>query len=257
MMGLGALSWALSWALLLVSALLVGFAKTGISGTGILAVPLMAMAFPAKQSVGVLLPMLIVADILAVITYHRHARWALLWPLFPWVIVGIVIATAVAEHLSDNHLQPLIGIIVIAMLLISWRKGRNRDVAPSARNPLAVAGLGVLCGITTMLANAAGPIMTAYLLVMRLPKVEFIGTGAWYFLLLNVFKIPFMIYLGTISLPSLKLNAIMVPVVLLGGAIGIWTVKRIDESRFRFVVTLLAWAAAITLLASALPQLPL
>ena len=84
-----------------------------------------------------------------------------------------------------------------------------------------------------MISNASGSILTAYLLSMRLPKHEFMGTGAWYYFILNLLKVPFHLAIGTMTGATLALNAVAAPVVLVGAAIGVLIVRRLPERAFR------------------------
>ena len=238
---------AVFWILAVISGLLVGFAKTGVVGTGVLAVPIFAMIFPAGASVGVLLPLLCVADIIAVTYYRQHARWQLLWPLFPWVILGIVFADLIALRISDDLLQRIIGGIVLSMLILA-RTRREKALKWEGVGRIFRIFIGALCGLTTMLANAAGPIMTVYLLASGLPKQSFIGTGAWFFLLVNLFKLPFMVRRGIVNIESLLFDLKLLPAIILGCLAGIIAVRHINESLFRNMVNILAGIAAFKLL---------
>lgn len=244
------------WILLYISGIIVGFAKTGVAGIGILAVPIFAEIFPAKQSAGILLPVLCLADVLAVSYYRRHADWKKIWPLMPWVALGLVSATLVyfygnkegslLEPLIDNYMKPAIGIIVMVVLLVSLWREKHEDV-PEGR--LVAASTGFTAGFTSMLANAAGPIMNIYLLVMKLPKEAFIGTAAWFFLIINYVKLPLMaVGAGSITADSLKMNAMLIPAILIGGLLGIKAVKFIPEDKFKRAVQFLVCASCLKLI---------
>ncbi|MBF0244095.1 MAG: sulfite exporter TauE/SafE family protein [Planctomycetes bacterium] len=236
-----------NWLLACCAAFMVGFSKTGITGTGMIVIPVMAGIFPAKDSVGILLPLLCVGDLFAVIWYKRYARWPLLLPLIPWVLLGVIVAYLIAGKISSELLRPVIGLIVITVLgLALWRERKERSV-PLVRWPIAGA-VGISAGITTMLANAAGPIMAIYLLMMRLPMREFIGTGAWYFFLINLFKIPLMVDLGTIHSASLAFDLKMTPLVILGALTGRKLVGVIPEKIFKRCIQVVTFAAALKLL---------
>lgn len=239
----------IEWFLVSLCAVLVGFAKTGINGAGILVVPIFASVFPAKESAGILLPMLCVADILAVWYYRRHAQWSKLWALFPWVVVGIIFATFLANQLSNDHIKKVIGVIVLSIIVLSlFVKKINFDGLNTTNRTIVSGVTGLSGGVATMLANAAGPIMNTYLLLMKLPKNEFIGTGSWFFLIVNFFKIPFMLSLGSMNQHSLTFNAKMIPLILFGGFLGIQLVKWIPEKAFKRVVLILTILAALKLL---------
>jgi len=180
------------WFVLAGSALAIGLSKTGLPGATIVAIPLLAQCFSAKASTGLVLPMLVCADLVAVSYYRRKADVSHLIHLIPWAALGVVIGSVWLGRIGDAQLMPLIGAIVLLMLgLNHWRRRVERPDAIVPRTWWLAGAVGLVAGITTMMANAAGPIMIVYFLAMRLPKESFVGTGAWYFFLLNLFKLPF------------------------------------------------------------------
>lgn len=237
------------WIVVSLAAVMVGIAKTGIPGVGILAVPLMAIVLPEKRSTGVLLGILILADVFAVI-YHRHnARWRHVLRLLPATFAGIVTGYLIMGRISNAQLKPIIGAIVLVMLGLSyWRSRRPAAELQVPTHWGFAAVLGFAAGVTTMMANAAGPVMIIYLVAMRLPKVAFVGTSAWFFFIVNWTKVPFSGSLGLMNAESIKLNLMMVPCIAVGAFLGVVALKRIPERAFAVVVQLLAAAAAIKLL---------
>ncbi len=237
------------WIVVSLAAVMVGIAKTGIPGVGILAVPLMAIVLPEKRSTGVLLGILILADVFAVI-YHRHnARWRHVLRLLPATFAGIVTGYFIMGRISNAQLKPIIGAIVLVMLGLShWRSRRPAGELAVPTHWGFAAVLGFAAGVTTMMANAAGPVMIIYLVAMRLPKVAFVGTSAWFFFIVNWTKVPFSGSLGLMNAESIKLDLMMVPCIAVGAFLGVVALKRIPERTFAVVVQLLAAAAAIKLL---------
>jgi hypothetical protein len=231
---------------------MVGISKTSLPGVGILVVPMLALLFPAKASTGLLLPMLAFADLFAVAYYHRHAQWKHIFRLLPPALVGIAIGSIIIRHIDNTQLKPIIGIIVLSMLALNY--WRNKRAGSESRIPthwsFALA-IGLFAGITTQLANAAGPIMVIYLLAMKFDKSRFIGTAAWFFLILNWLKIPLFVWDSRITLESVKIDILMFPMVVLGAVAGVFILKRIPQKWFNVVVQILALAAAIKLTASA------
>jgi uncharacterized membrane protein YfcA len=237
------------WAVVALCAVMVGISKTGIPGMGILFVPLMAMVLPARQSTGVVLGILILADVFAVIYYHKAALWGHIIRLVPATLVGIIAGYFVMKVISDSQLKPTIGVIVLAMLAVNWwRTRKGGDDGPIPTQWWFAAVIGFLAGLTTMMANAAGPVMIVYLLAMRLPKTEFVGTSAWFFFIVNWLKVPFSVRLGLITAESIKLNLIMLPFIAAGSILGIFVLRRMPQRVFEVSVQLLAAAAAIKLL---------
>ena len=271
------------WALAAVSAAGIGLSKTGIPGLGIVAVALFAITMPSKESVGVVLPLLIVGDFIAVGTYRRHAVWSHLFLLVPWAAVGIVLGYFAMGHIDDSQIGHLIGALLIVLVVVQvWRQTiAEKEKAPASESsvtstlvigaqagrgkadstmaptpseeglrptnlPFAIV-LGVLAGFSTMVANAAGPIMILYLLTMRLPKLEFIGTAAWYYMVLNLFKVPFSWHLGLINSSSAPVDLVLAPFVIAGCILGRVLLPRIDQALFERLALGLTVIAALKL----------
>ncbi len=243
------------WAILGISAFLVGLSKTGITGIGILAVALAAGVLPARESVGAMLIILIAGDIFAVAFYRRSADWGHLWRLFPWAAIGVVLGalTLWLVKVDNDTIRRWIGVILIVLIVADlirrWRlKGGEGSLPGILKQRWAASLTGVAAGITTMIANAAGPIMTIYLLAANLPKYIFLGTSAWYFLVMNLFKVPFSMGLKMITFESAGISLRLLPLVVAGAFTGRWIVKYIDEQRFVQIVLILTLIASIKLL---------
>ena len=227
---------ALQWLIVLLCAMLVGMAKTGLSGVGLMVVPMMATVFGGRPSVGILLPILIFADVIAVSYYSRHAEWKHIIRLLPWVLIGIAAGVLIGQIISDNVFNRLLAILVLTgIVLMILQDIRKKVNVPD--NWWFSMGLGLLGGFVTMIGNSAGPIMALYLLSMRLPKNVFIGTGAWLLLIVNLVKVP--IHIGiwkTITVQSLLFDVIMIPAIALGALLGIWLVKFFPEKAYRIFI---------------------
>ena len=240
---------ALDWALLGLASVCFGIAKTALAGLGILGVAIFATVMPARESVGAALVVLIVADIVAVTIYRRHADWPHLVRLLPWTVAGIFAGFFALGRVDDLAAQRLIGGIVVSLVAIRFvrdlRGGADED-APHA--PWFAPVMGVLTGFVTMVANAAGPIMALYLLAMRLPKLTFVGTTAWFFLAINLFKVPFLSSLGLIDVASLTHSLRLWPFAIAGAIFGRWMITRINQRLFETLSLLLAGAAGLRLL---------
>jgi uncharacterized membrane protein YfcA len=243
---------AWQWAVAALGALGIGLSKTGIPGLGVLAVALFAIAMPSRESVGVVLPVLIVGDIVAVTAYRRHAVWSHLIKLFPWAAAGIVIGWFALGSLNDTQVAHVIGALLIVLVAVQairqWAEAKSKNEAEPQIHPMLAPVMGMLGGFATMVANAAGPIMVIYLLAARLPKIEFIGTAAWYFFVLNLFKVPFSVQRGLINMHSLPIDAILAPACIAGALGGKLLLKHIDQKVFNSIALGLTLVAAIRLL---------
>lgn len=240
------------WAAVCLAAFLVGVSKTGVAGLGILAVALFATILPARESVGAVLVTLIAGDIVAVASYRREVSWPQLWRLFPWAALGVVLGALALGRINDATLRRLIGGLLVLLIALQLARQTLRGGAVAAEpgpQPRWLAALtGVLAGFTTMLANASGPIMVLYLLAQRLPKLLFIGTAAWFFLVLNLFKLPFSVGLGLISGASLAISARLIPFAVAGALAGRPLLERIDQRRFEQLALGLTLLAGLRLL---------
>ncbi len=244
------LSWT-GWILVGLCAVLTGVSKTGIPGLGILMAPLMAMAFPehTRLSTGILLGMLILGDLFAAGYYRQHAEWKHVLRLLPPAFAGIVAGWQAMGYVTDEQLKRIMGTIVLGMLAINyWRTRVRGEDAPIPGQWWFAALMGFIAGVTTMMANAAGPVMIIYLLAMRLPRFAFLGTSAWFFFVVNWMKVPFSAHLDLITKESLKLDLMMLPLIALGAAAGIVFLRRIPQKIFNSLVQILAAAAAVKLL---------
>ncbi|MFF3374964.1 sulfite exporter TauE/SafE family protein [Streptomyces sp. NPDC002680] len=233
------------FAALAAAALLVGFSKTAVSGANTVSLAIFAAVLPARESTGVLLPILIAGDVLAVLTYRRHAHWPTLWRLFPAVAVGVVVGTVFLVWADDEVVRTSIGAILLLMAGVTvWRRRRaeaeaeedDPDAVSTPAGRIKARSYGVLGGFTTMVANAGGPVMSMYLLSAGFRKLGFLGTSAFFFLIVNVSKVPFSAGLGLIDGHSLLLDAALVVFVIPGAFIGKWAVNRINQRLFEQLV---------------------
>ncbi|MFE1772963.1 TSUP family transporter [Streptomyces sp. NPDC059008] len=276
---------------LVVAALLVGVSKTAVSGVGALSVALFAAVLPARESTGVLLPLLLVGDVLAVRAYREHTDWPALLRLLPSVAAGVLLGAVFVAGTGDDVVRRTIGALLLTIVLHHlWRRRRSRrgrgpgasaaavlsggpgaaveaDTGrAAARGTGAGAGgggytrtllrgehartlfFGLVAGFATMVANAGGPAMSLYLLSSGFTMLGFLGTGAWFFLLVNLFKLPFSIGLGLLTPDGLALDAVLVCAVPVGALLGRALVRRIDQALFDRLVLVCTAASSLNLL---------
>jgi uncharacterized protein len=240
------------WIFAALGALMIGVSKSGITGLSILSIALFNHVFPSsKQASGLVLPLLIFGDFVAVSSYRKHTQWHYLWRLFPWTAIGVVVGYFTLDRISDHTARITIGWIIVALAFLSfWRKlvspSDEQHAAPFHWSVGAV--IGMTAGFITLIANAAGPLMAIYLVAMRLPKMEYVGTAAVFFMLLNLFKVPFMVDLGLITTQSFGFNLALAPAVLLGALAGRWLLVRVNQNVFERLVLLLSAIGGILLI---------
>jgi uncharacterized membrane protein YfcA len=236
------------FSLILFVGLLVGMSKTGIQGTGLLSVPLMALVFGGQASSGFILPMLIIGDVFGVWYYHRYANWIYLKKLFIWAAIGAVLGTVIGVYINDTVFRYIMAVVIIICVLIMIYMEKSKEIIVP-KHPFFAPSMGVAGGITSMIGNLAGAVMSVYFLAMRMTKDAYIGTTAWFFLFLNVFKVPFHLFVwNTINLNSLLINFITIPAILLGAYIGISISKKLSDITYRWFIIAITLLAAILML---------
>ena len=229
------------------AALLLGIAKSGIKGLAILIVTGLALVYGAKESTGILMPLLICGDILAVIYYKRHVKWIYLIKLLPWMVAGVLVGVVLGKDLPEDLFKSGMAVIILisVAMMYYWERKKNKKVP----NHLSFAALmGMMAGFTTMVGNLAGVFSNIYFLAIKLPKNEFIGTAAWLFFIINLFKIPFHILSwGTINPASFQISLSLIPAVILGFMFGVSIVKKIKNDRYRQLILLLTGLGGLTI----------
>jgi hypothetical protein len=235
----------LNWILIFLAAFIVGLSKAGIKGIDMMNVTIMAIVFGGKASTGIVLPLLCVADIMAVTYYHRHAQWSHFWKLLPWMAAGILIGVFVGQDLDEAVFRKIMAaIIVLTVVIMLALEIRRNFPVPQSRSFAAVMGL--TSGFATMLGNLAGAFSNLYFLAMRMPKNDFIGTAAWLFLVVNLFKLPFqVIFWKNITAASLWIDLLLLPALFAGFFLGIRLVARIRDDSYRRIVIILTLVGAL------------
>jgi hypothetical protein len=229
-------------------ALFTGMTKTGVYGIGLVTVPMLAAVFGGKGSSGIMLPLLVMADVMGVWYYHRHASWRHLKILFPWAAGGVILGTIVGSLINDGVFRLIMAVVIVGSVLIMiWmERDRTKNIPTSF---WFEATTGIAGGFTSMVGNLAGSVMALYLLSMRLPKNEFIGTAAWFFLVVNWFKVPFHIFAWhTISMDILLLDLATLPIIGLGAYLGVVITKSLSEKSYRWFIIVMTLAAAVYML---------
>lgn len=238
------------WLLAFLAAFGVGCSKAGLAGISLFHVVVFALLFGARESTGIVLPLLVAGDLCAVIALHQHARWDYVRRMLLPAAVGVAVAALFMTRISEHLYKPLIGYIVLALAVVQAIRMRwPLWLAGVPHTTAAVWGIGLVAGGATMLANAAGPIVALYCVAVALPKFEVVGTLAWFFFIVNVFKLPFSAGLGLIRLDTLALNLALVPAVPAGILAGRWVVTRLPQRTFDVLMLGFAAAASARLIA--------
>lgn len=244
-LSVGAVAW------MILAAVIVGYSKTALGGLAAISVAIFADILPARQSTAAILALLIVGDVIACWHYRRDADWPLVRRLLPAVVVGLVLGSAFLRVVDDTVLKRSIAVVILVLVgLQLWLKRRGESVAADAHDhPAAAWSAGTAAGFTTMTANAAGAVMALYLSAADIDKRRFVGTNAWFFLVVNLAKVPFSVGLGLMHWRDVGRAALLAPAILVGAWLGAVTIKQISQSGFDAAVLLASALAAAILLA--------
>jgi uncharacterized membrane protein YfcA len=227
---------------------LMGISKAGLKGLSIFNVTLMALAFGAKESTGLIIPLLLVGDVFAVVYYNRHTQWKHILKFLPWMLAGILIGVMVGKDLPEKEFKiSMVIVILISLGMLIWWDKRKSNSIPT--HWFFSGSIGVMAGICTMIGNLAGAFTNIFFLAMRLPKNEFVGTAAWLFLITNLFKLPFHLFVWkTISQETLLINMKLLPAILAGLFLGVVLVKKINDRNYKRFILIVTAIGAIAIL---------
>ena len=235
------------------SVLIMAISKGGFGGgIGVLAVPVMALVMPAQHMLGIMMLVLIAADVLSNLHYFREYEWRLLRWLLVGAVLGIGTGTAVIwsmgqvdQQAFDRALTATIGIICLLVVALQMWRLTGRAVWMLPIHPASSTAVGLVAGTVSAIAHAAGPIIPIYLLQAKLPKRRLVATALLYTLIANPLKVPGYVALGFINADTFRDCIWFLPLLPVGTMLGAWMNRRIAEKPF--VVTMYA-AAAVTAL---------
>ena len=240
--------WSITFSIALGCALLLGIGKSGIKGLAVIIVTGLALVFGARESTGILMPLLICGDILAVIYYKRHVKWIYLQKLLPWMVVGVLVGVVIGKDLPEDLFKSGMAVIILISVIMMYYWERNKERKVPTHWSFATL-MGMMAGFTTMVGNLAGAFSNIYFLAIKLPKNEFIGTAAWLFFIINLFKVPFHIWSwGTINWESFQISLSLIPAVLIGFGFGVFLVKKINNDKYRQLILFLTGLGGLAIL---------
>jgi len=234
-------------AVMCLAAFAIGIAKSGIAGIVTFVTPFVAMTMSSRMATGIMLPLMIGSDIVAVLYWRRKAEWGTLKWILPGSATGLALGFFLLKRIDDATFTPILGAFIILITLLGMGlKYFSLKITTRAR--LIPFAAGVLAGFFAMVANASAPIIAMYLLAIDLKKEDFAGTNAWFLMTTNILKLPFSFALGTLSISHLGFDAMIFPISLIGLALGIRFVKRIPQKVFSAVIQTLSILAGLRLI---------
>ncbi|BFM50014.1 sulfite exporter TauE/SafE family protein [Marinomonas sp. THO17] len=230
---------------LFLAGLITGFSKFSVGGMGLLVLPIVMIAFPGPEALGVLLPLYIITDLMAVCSYKSKIAWSVLARFLPLAFVGVLVASHFLANINADQFICFLGVTIVAMILL----GLYLDMRPASfmRRPLAAYSMGFFGGVVSMVANAAGPLFSLFLLEQKLDKTTYVSTRAWAFFIVNLVKLPFYIGLGLLTTHSAQTTLYAVPGLLVGSFIGYHFLKKVNPVQFKWLIRIMSTIAACKL----------
>jgi hypothetical protein len=237
----------LFYAAAIPAVIILGLAKGGFAGLGILAVPLMALAISPVQAASITLPILLVQDVVSVWAFRHSFDRGVLLLMVPSAALGIAAGYALAAFVSTAAVELAIGLVAIAFA--AFRLWADRGGLAKAREQSRVAGAfwGVAAGFTSQIAHAGGPPFQIYVLPQRLARDTFIGTSALFFAIINWLKVPAYAALGQFTAANLSTAAVLMPLAIVSTAAGVWLIRRVPTERFYTMIYALLLAVGAKL----------
>jgi uncharacterized protein len=241
-------------AVAVIGVCLLGVSKGGFLGLGVMALPLMSLYVPPLQAAAIILPTAVAQDVVTLRAYWRHWSPWNLKIMLPSMLAGMFIGWLIAASLSAAHIRFAIGLIAALFVIRHWLAGRFERFVPK---PSVATGtvFGAIGGITTMLANAGGPVWQMHMLPQRLDKVPYVGTFAVLFAVSNVVKIPGFATLGFVTFENMLVGFALVPIAIVSNYAGIWMVRRVSNELFFRIAYILMFVIAIELIRGSIFEL--
>lgn len=231
-----------------VAVLLVGLSKSGFAvSMGAISVPLLSIVMPTTQAAGMMLPVLIVLDVVAIIVYRRAVDWRVFWIIIPGAMVGTVIGWALAAVTNDHAVGLAVGVISVVFALDAWLPLRKKLEGLPPSRPWGWFW-GAIAGFTSFVSHTGGPPYQVYAVPLRLPPLVFSGTTAIVFAVINASKLYPYYTLGQLNVANLEMAAMLIPVALAGMAIGVWLVKRVPAAIFYKIAYVLIFLLGLKLI---------
>jgi uncharacterized membrane protein YfcA len=216
-----------------IAVFLVALSKSGLLGSlGVVGVPLLSLVMPARDAAGMMLPVLIAMDVIAVWSYRREFDLRILKIMLPGALIGTVLGWLLWSVISDEAVLLFVGIITLLFVLdavFSFRRKLAEELPPS--KPWGVFW-GAFSGFTSFVSHTGGPPFQIYVLPQKLAPALYSGTTAMFFAVVNASKLIPYYFLGQLSITNLELAAMLVPVALVGIVLGVFLVRRISVAYY-------------------------
>ena len=231
-----------------IAVLIVGLSKAGLLGSlGMVGVPLLTLVMPARDAAGMMLPVLLAMDAIAIWTYRKECDWRILRVMLPGAAVGTLLGWALWSVVSDAGVLLFVGVVTLLFILDALLPLRKKLEGLPPSKPWG-AFWGGFAGFTSFISHTGGPPFQIYTLPQKLDPVRYSGTTAFFFAIVNSAKLIPYFFLGQLNVSNLTHAAILAPLAIVGVLVGVWLVRRISIKRFYQITYWLVFLLALKLI---------
>jgi len=234
--------------------LVLGLAKGGFGSVGLLVVPILSLAVSPVQAAGIVLPILVLSDLVALYSYWGEWDSRTMAVMMPGALVGVAVGWWTAAWVGEEQIRLILGVISVAFALNYWLRQR-RAVDPHPQNVVKGTFWGAVSGFTSFVSHAGGPPYQIYVTPLRLAPRIFAGTMVVFFFIVNALKLGPYFFLGQFSSENLLTSAVLLPFSIPATIFGVWLIRRIEAKRFYEVVYFLIFAIGVFLIGESIADL--
>jgi len=238
------------WAAAIPAVVMIGLSKGGLGPLGTLAVPILSLAISPVQAAGLTLPIFVLSDIVAVISYRRHFDLATLKIMLPAALAGVGLGWLTAAWVTDDVVRLIVGGVSVLFALNYWLRAR-KALEPARRSAPWGAFWGAAAGYTSFVSHSGGPPFQMYALPLRLEPQVFAGTSVIFFAVINITKLVPYFLLGQFSPANLQAAALLAPLSIVCALGAVWLVKVIDQALFYRAIYILMFLIGLYLIGQA------
>ena len=230
--------------------IIFGIAKSGLGGSiALISIPLMTVVMPLGQALAVILPILILADFIAVYRFRKEFDLDTLKLIVPFSAIGIFVGSVTFSYFSEDLLKFIIGLMGFLFSAQYFLFKKNKKI-PTKKSFAKGSICSTFAGFTSFCVHAGGTPTSIYLLPLRMKKEIYVGTRVIFFTFVNLIKFPFYISLSMITHDSLKQSMMLFPLSVIGILVGYQILKYIEENIFYNIIYILILISSSRLLYS-------
>lgn len=227
---------------------ILGIAKGGFNGLGLLAVPLMALVISPVQAAAILLPVMMVQDIVSVWAYRHDFDKTNLFMMLPGSLIGLGAGWYLASTASEDVVRLLVGVIAVGFVIYHYaRAWLARPMTGHPHRGRAIFWASI-SGYTSFVAHAGSPPYQVYMMPQRLAPQIYAGTATMFFAFTNYLKAVFYFSLGQFNAENLHVSLVMLPVAIATTFLGVWLVRRFDKENFYKLVYAMTFLIGLKLI---------